>query len=140
MNIEFTIGRGFPDRNLFEVAWEECSELQIQPKIDWVDNSLEYLFNVDLYRFTVYDGDKIVGGLLLCDDLDLHVGRCLSVTFQYVLPEYRNKMLGFKLMKLALDLSLNLNYRVMAYTHRLGPWTYVTKYREIHGKETRLKH
>ena len=129
-------GKGVPDITLFTRAWDECSELQVQPKENWVADSIEYLESLTLYRLVIRDGGSVVGGLLLVEDDDVHVGRCLSVAYHYVLPEYRNKYLGFKLLKLALAIARNNNFKVLAYTHRVAPWTYITRYRKTYGKET----
>lgn len=129
-------GVGIPDLTLFTAAWEECSELQMQPKENWVADSIEYLESLTLTRLVIRDNGKVIGGLLLAEDDDVHVGRCLAVMYHYVLPEYRNNQLGFKLLKLALAIARNNNYDVLAYTHRVAPWTYITRYRKTHGKTT----
>jgi hypothetical protein len=123
-------GTGVPDTSLFERAWDECIELQMQSKSDWVANSVNYLDSITVDRLIAYDGDKIIGGLLLSEDDDVHVGSCMSVVFHYVLPEYASGYVGFKLFRLALSLTRHRGFPVLAYTHRAGPWTYLTKYRK----------
>lgn len=135
--ITIEYGRGVPDITLFTRAWDECSELQMQPKETWVADSIEYLESFTMTRLVIKDDCKVIGGLLLAEDDDVHVGRCLAVVYHYVLPEYRNKYLGFKLLRLALAIARNQNYNVLAYTHRVAPWTYITRYRTTHGKETK---
>lgn len=130
MIIEYS--RGIPDSGLFERAWHEYVELQTRSKDVWVAATIDELTVVETYKLYLKQDDVIIGGLILAQDNDIHVGECLTVMFGYVVPEHRSKV-GFDLYRLAVRLARRLGYKMLAYTHRLGDWEYVTKYRKLHG-------
>lgn len=100
-------------------------------KHTWVSATLARLMSYDRYELGLLVADKVVGGVTLVEDDDVHVGRCLTVASQYVLPEYRNTGCSMLFMREAVRLARNLSMPVLAYTHRLGDWTYKTTYRRI---------
>ena len=118
---------------LFTRAWDECIELQVMDKEAWVANTLSRLAQFD-WRFEIgmHNGTHTVGGIILAADEDIHVGPCLSVFAQYVLPEYRNRGVSMRCMRLAEQAAKDLGYKVLAYTHRMGDWRYSTTYRRLH--------
>jgi len=80
----------------------------------------------------VTNGSELLGGLyLVIDNADPHVGRCMTVAFQYVLPEYRNAGVSRMMMVRAIELTKEYNCAVLAYTHRLGDWRYETVYKRV---------
>lgn len=82
----------------------------------------------------VVDG-SLVGFACIAEDDDMHVGRCLTLQWQYVLPEYRGKV-GAQFMRLLFKTGRQLGYRVVAYSHRVNHRHYAIKYRSIcHGQE-----
>lgn len=117
--------------SLFERAWDECIELQVQPKDAFVGNSLLMLQSCTRWEIAMWHRGEAVGGLVLAIDNDVHVGECMSVFAQYVLPEYRNKNIASRCMREAIRITKLTKLRVLAYTHRVGDWTYKTTYRRI---------
>jgi GNAT superfamily N-acetyltransferase len=80
----------------------------------------------------VHNGEKVVGGLCLAPDpWDVHVGPCLSVFAQYVLPEFRLQGVSARLMREALRIAKKSGVPALAFTHRKGPWRYETIYRKV---------
>lgn len=76
---------GEPVQNLdmFTRAWDECTELQVTTKDEWIGRSLLSLQGLGRFEIGVHNGDKIVGGICLAHDTwDAHVGPCMSVFAQ----------------------------------------------------------
>lgn len=117
---------------LFYRAWDECLESQVVDKERWVGSVLARLAQIDgRYEIGVHNGECTVGGIILAPDDDPHVGECLSVFAQYVMPEYRNLGVSMYCMRLALRIARDAGYNVLAYTHRVGVGRYETIYRRI---------
>lgn len=117
---------------LFYRAWDECLESQVVDKERWVGSVLSRLAGIDdRFEIGVHNGEHTVGGIILAPDDDVHVGCCMSVFAQYVMPEYRNKGVSMYCMRLALRVARDAGYKVLAYTHRVGVGRYETIYRRI---------
>lgn len=117
---------------MFTRAWDECVELQVTPKDDWVRMALHSLSELDRYEVHAFADGKIVGGLVLAaDPWDVHVGPCVSVFAQYVMPEWRNKGASPRMMREAIRVARDCGAQVLAFTHRVGPWRYQTIYRRL---------
>lgn len=117
---------------LFYRAWDECLELQVVDREAWVASALNRLTLFDWrYEIGMHTGKQTVGGIVLAPDDDIHVGPCLSVFAQYVMPEYRNRGISLRCMRLAERAAGELGYNMLAYTHRLGDWRYETIYRRL---------
>lgn len=125
-------GDALQNVELFERAWDECIELQVQDKHTWLGMTLLALSQLDRYEvFVVRDG-KMVGAIVLASDpWDVHVGPCMSVFSQYVLPEYRCTGISRALMREAFKIARDNCAGVLAYTHRKAPWRYETIYKRI---------
>lgn len=124
--------------SLFKRAWVECVELQVQPENIWLGRVLTQLQALDRFEVAAFNKDaEVVGGIVVAHDpWDSHVGPCMSVFAQYVLPEYRQRGLSRRFMRTALDLAKEAGVPVLAYTHRHSPWRYFTNYRRIHEVST----
>jgi len=125
---------GEPVQNIsmFERAWDECVELQVQSKEVWIGQVLIAIQSLDRCEIGVFAGSTTVGGMVVASDpWDSHVGPCMSVVTQYVLPEYRNSGVSRQFMRKALDIAKTSGARVLAFTHRKAPWRYETIYRSI---------
>ena len=126
---------GEPVQNFefFSRAWDECAELQCTPKQDWIGRNLLSLQALDRYEIAIVRQGEFIGGLILAEDFwDVHVGPCMSVFAQYVLPEYRNTGVSAACMRAALRIARKAGAPTLAFTHRKGPWRYETVYRSLH--------
>lgn len=119
---------------MFETAWAECVELQVQCKDVWLGRTLLSLQELDRYEIGVVIDAKVVGGVVVArDPWDCHVGPCTSVFAQYVMPQYRLNGISGILMREAVRIAkYDFRTHAIAYTHRQGPWRYETIYRRIH--------
>ena len=119
--------------NLFKNAWHEFIELQTSTEDEWVGRSLLMLQGLDRYELGIFrpDGLVIAAAIVAYDDWDAHVGPCMSVFAQYVLPDYRNRGISLKLMREAIRITRDSEYNTLAYTHRKGDWRYETIYRRV---------
>lgn len=126
---------GEPVQNvaLFERAWDECVELQAQTRPVWLGRSLLSMAALERFEIAAIDGAEVVGAAILASDpWDAHVGPCMSVFAQYVLPEYRNAGISRRIMREAYRIaSCTAGVQVLAFTHRKAPWRYETIYRRI---------
>lgn len=91
---------------------------------------------LDRYEVGVVLDNTPVGGILLVQDDDWHVGRCLAVVSQYVLPEHRHTGVSRACMRYTVNIAKELQYPTLAYSHRKGPWRYETIYRRIQLEKT----
>lgn len=126
--------RGEPVQNfdMFSRAWDEFPELQVTPKDEWIGRNLLSLQSMDRWELGVHIRGEVIGGIALADDpWDAHVGPCVSVFAQYVMPEYRLQQVSALLMRTALRIARDSGHRVIAFTHRKGDWRYETIYRSI---------
>lgn len=79
------------------------------------------------YELYVYSGSTLVGIAIAVPEEDDHVGKCLSVQWRFVLQEHRGPA-GIKLQRLVLNLARYLQYKVVAYTKRVGDAKYELRY------------
>lgn len=134
---------GEPVQNLdmFQRAWDECAELQVTSKEEWIGRSLLSLQGLDRIEIVVLADGKVVGGICLAPDpWDAHVGPCISVFAQYVLPEYRHKGVSASLMREAMRAARKSGAAVLAFTHRKAPWRYETMYHRIKHEISQDRH
>lgn len=118
--------------NLYVAAWDECLEMQVMDKQAWVHSALTTVQAHDRIEVLQYVQDLCVGGVVLVPEQnDLHVGHCMSVLFQYVLPAYRNTGLSTRFMRAARRCTRTAGAPVLAYTHRVGVGKYLTTYRRV---------
>ena len=116
---------------LYDRAWREFEELQMSDRYGWVAHTMRCIKAADRVEVGARVDGALVGGVVLHSEYDPHVGHCLYVVFQYVLPEYRNKGIALKLFKMALEETRRQGLPVLAYTHRLCDWKYITTYRRV---------
>lgn len=94
------------------------------------------LAEFDRTEIVYYDGETIVGGATVVIDDDQHVGPCLSLQWQYILPDYRKRGLGRHFVRELLRQAGWAGIRNVCWTHRVGVGRYTVTYREVkHGQE-----
>lgn len=92
----------------------------------------------DRTEIVYYDGETIVGGATVVIDDDQHVGPCLSLQWQYILPDYRKRGLGRLFVRELLRQAGWAGIRNVCWTHRVGRGRYTVTYREVkHGQESK---
>lgn len=135
--IEVTTTSRHPDEpvqswSLFQRAWDECVELQCTSKDLWAGRTLIALEQLERYEIIAHSEHGIqLGGLVVAREIDVHVGDCMSVIAQYVMPEHRLFGISPRLMRAAIRIAREVGAPTLAYTHRKGPWRYETTYRRI---------
>jgi hypothetical protein len=78
-------------------------------------------------------GGQLIGFACIVEDDDMHVGRCLSLQWQYVVPEHRGRIGGEFLRWLA-RFARAKGFQFIAYSHRVSKRHYAIKYRRVnHG-------
>jgi len=102
-----------------EIASRVCTDTEQHARVELVAHDLS---------------GRLVGCAVLVPDEDLHVGRCLSVMWNYVLPTNRGAI-GRQFMRLAVRVAKHWELPVLAYTHRIGLGRYAVTYRRLHGQE-----
>lgn len=128
-------GEAVQNFELFSRAWDECVELQQQSKSEWLGRSILSLQELDRHELFAYADGRVVGGIVLANDpWDSHVGPCVSVFAQYVLPEYRLQNISPTLMRMATRLAKESGASTLAHTHRIGAWRYSTFYRRLRSQ------
>lgn len=127
---QYEMGRG---NHLFSLAWDECIELQVSNKQAWFQSVTMQMSSFDRWEITAWCGDLLVGGVIIAEDSDIHVGTCMSVLFQYVAPAFRNRGCSIRLMRETIRIAQEHSLPILAYTHRLGDWRYETIYKRINN-------
>ena len=103
---------------------------------DDVHRVVSSLSEFDRSEIVAIDNGKVVGGAVIVLDDDQHVGPCLSLQWQYVLPAYRSKQLGRLFVRELLRQAGWAGIRNVCYTHRVGAGKYTLTYREVkHGQK-----
>lgn len=125
-------GEAVQNLEFFVRAWDECIELQQQQRDTWVGKAILSLQGMARWELAAFCGVEFAGGLVLAHDpWDVHVGPCMSVFAQYVLPEHRLKGASPRLMREAIRIARKEGVTTFAYTHRAGAWRYSTLYRSL---------
>lgn len=104
---------------------------------DDVHRVVSSLSEFDRTEILCIDGTTVVGGAVIVLDDDQHVGPCLSLQWQYVLPAYRSKQLGRLFVRELLRQAGWAGIKNVCYTHRKGVGKYTLTYREVQrGQES----
>lgn len=109
-----------------EMRWgtyEECHKR--------ITESTESVERVEL--LAIHDG-KPAGICVLVQEVDAHVGPCIGVMWQYVLPWAEQAGISRAFLRYAERLARNLNIPAIAWTHRTGLGVYSVRYRRLHGQ------
>ncbi len=118
---------------LYSAAWDECAEAHIMDKFAWMERAMNSVQMVARYEFHAILDGRVVGAMVVAEEADdPHVGCCLSVLYNYILPEYRDIGIAGHFLRGAMRLAKSLGYPVLAYTHRVGAGRYLTTYRRTH--------
>lgn len=112
-------------------AWEEFVELQSQPKEVYVANVIEYLQSLNRIEIYSYMHGSPIGAAVLTTEIDYHVGKCVSVVTQYVLPRYRGSGFSFEIMRRARKECKAQGIGMLAWSHRVKDFEYKTVYRSV---------
>jgi GNAT superfamily N-acetyltransferase len=115
-------------QGLFRLAYAEFPELRMQPFSIWYLKWERGMHQVDRYLVKVRCGELIVGMAAVVLDDDPHVGLCLTLHSQYVLPAYRNKFVAGRVLREVRRLAKVHRLGVIAYSHRVRDWTYELRY------------
>lgn len=114
--------------SLLESAWDECEELQVNPKEEYIFSQRLYWRQLDAWEVIYTRGEEMLGALGVTQDYDIHCGDIASIVSFYVLPEHRKGGIGGKLFREAVRIAKENNFKILGYTHRVKPWTYLTRY------------
>jgi GNAT superfamily N-acetyltransferase len=114
---------------------------QSQDYRDDVHRVVSSLSEFDRVEIVCIDDGKVIGGAVIVLDDDQHVGHCLSLQWQYVLPEYRCKRIGHLFVRELLRQAGWAGIKNVCYTHRVGVGKYTLTYREVKsGQESQGHH
>lgn len=133
---EYSAGAISLPYELFSEAWDECIELQCNPKLAWMNTVMQGITHSDRTEIKIYEGNEILGGAVFAlEPCDPHVGRCMYIVFQYVRRKYRNQGISKSIYKELLLEAKRYDCTTIAFTHREGDWKYLTTYKVIDGKD-----
>jgi GNAT superfamily N-acetyltransferase len=107
-----------------ELTWQEDKPTALQ-------RMLLSAVEQDRIELAVFDGSRIVGFCALAEDYDIHVGRCLTVMWDYVVPSHRGGNVGQLMLRAAMQRARQHGFAVLCYTHRTSPGTYQVKYKRL---------
>lgn len=104
-----------------ELTWQEDKTTAMQ-------RILNSAIKQDRIELAVFDNSRIVGFCCLAEDYDIHVGRCLTVMWDYVVPSHRGGTVGQRMLRAAMQIAGQHGFAVLCYTHRTAPGIYQVKY------------
>ncbi|WYW04378.1 hypothetical protein Kurepalu2_00031 [Pseudomonas phage vB_PpuP-Kurepalu-2] len=125
------------DRAVFRERLREI--IQQFPEMTWTRSYMEAYAEIcnatesldEWVELVVRDASgRLVGFAVATDDDDSHVGALLGVQWRMVFPE-APKGTCLSLQRGLVKLARSCNYKVMAYTHRLGEGRYEIKYTQL---------
>lgn len=108
-------------------AWNECSELQVRPYLEFCTSLKQSIESID--RIEVIESG--VGGMIISDSNDMHVGPCLTAMWVYVHPKYRNSGWYRKFLRSLKDACTDTGISNYMFTHRTGHGRYENIYRSV---------
>lgn len=117
--------------NLLAAAWDECDELKARTKEEFIAVSLSDASKHARIECTVRHSGLLVGMAIFVLSIDPHVGRSLTVLWQYVLPQHRNSGISQRFMRELIRAGKRGGFPYVAYTHRVRPAVYEYIYRRI---------
>ncbi|ARB30307.1 hypothetical protein HOS87_gp28 [Pseudomonas phage phiNV3] len=104
---------------------------------DDVHRVVSSLSEFDRSEIVAIDDGKVVGGAVIVLDDDQHVGVCLSLQWQYVLPAYRHLHMGRHFIRELKRQAQWAGIKNISYSHRTGIGRYEVVYREVRDAATR---
>ena len=121
--------------SLIPVGYAECAEFSDSGTLDQVTRritgQIEELNRIEL--LAVIDG-VLVGYACAAVEEDMHVGLCLSLQWQYVVPEHRGKI-GGEFLRWLVRVGRDMGFRYVAYSHRVSARHYAIKYRRVRHEQ-----
>ena len=119
---------------LADVAYGEFPELRGQGWYAFVERFLESVPE-ERVEFRLYKTgtEEVVACAIVVLEEDMHVGQCLTVQWNYCLPQYRGSWFR-TVYKHLRQIAVELEVPWVAYSHRSGDAEYKIKYRRtLHG-------
>ena len=71
----------------------------------------------------VRDGADVLGIMALSEDMDFHIGECVSLVYMFTFPEFRNRGIGKLMLQYARATAAAAN-AALAYTRRVADYEY----------------
>ena len=104
-----------------ELTWQDDRQAAAQ-------RILQSVVDEDRIEILVVEDGLPIGFCALAEDHDIHVGRCLTVMWDYVVPSHRGGTVGQRMLRVAMQRARQYGFAVLSYTHRTGPGVYRVKY------------
>lgn len=129
--IVYSMQEGEPTEvaSLFAPAYAEFAEFHTRSYAEFHAATKEGIEDNPRLEVLKYAGDRLVGFAVIALDDDAHVGLCVSVQWQYALPEYRDSTLLKQTLRTAEALAEASAAPSISYSHRIGAGEYRIKYR-----------
>jgi len=129
--VQRTPGQPCLGASLIPAGYAEFPEFREGGTLEQVTSRLrEAMESLDRYELVVSERGAVVGYACAALDEDLHVGLCLTLQWQYVLPEYRGAV-GREFVRWLLRKARSSGLKHVAYSHRINQGHYAIKYRRI---------
>ena len=114
-------------RSLVFWGWEQEEIFKHRTPLNLFLTECYKLLEEELYEYVVEEDGEVVGSIIAFEDVDQHVGKCLSV--RWALSKKPGCLAGGyrKLYKLAKYLDIPF----IAYTQRTAPMTYTLRYKKV---------
>lgn len=133
-------GEPFDAPLLLRQAWAEFPELRYTSEQEFRHRVRASIRELDRWELLVLaEGVPVAIAVLALDD-DLHVGPCVTVQWQYILPDYRGLGITKTFMRVARNVTRQLGLTVLAFSHRLGDGQYKISYRRVYVQKGQEVH
>lgn len=117
--------------------WVVDSAIAELPELTWHrtkaearEGILESCAKFDRLEIVTYQDGKVIGSCILVEEDDQHIGPCIGIAWNYVLPEHRGKV-GRDYLRFAYRLTERNELPAVAYTRRTGEGSYQVNYRRV---------
>lgn len=105
------------DEAFYRRVWKEFPLCHALPYELWVKNLHEFYEDCPNIEYRIYDSDVLVGHAVIAPTDDIHVGECMSLWHQFMLPEYRNSGVWKDVFMRAKEVTKLQGYSYLVWTH-----------------------
>ena len=113
----------------------ESQDFNSQPISEFIPRVHQHLTRYDSLNLEARVGSELVGVCSVLVEDDVHVGECLSVQWQYILPQYRG-VVGIHMMRWVFSVANRLRVQFVAYTQRKSDFEHVVKYKRMRYEQS----
>lgn len=103
----------------------------------WLASMLDLYKGFHRYEIEYWEGETLIGVAVVAKTIDFHVGPCVCVLTQYVIPQFRGRAgIARKVLAFARNKAREDGVGFMSWSHQLDYGTQLLKYRRVYGRRS----